>query len=66
MKSSISRFPLTSGQTMHRQDGRQEIDRRTLLAKGAAFCGALVTGCVTVRFAAASARRFNAVGSTLP
>ena len=30
---------------MHRQDGRQEIDRRTLLAKGAAFCGAFVTGC---------------------
>ncbi|MGH8515485.1 MAG: hypothetical protein ACREV8_16400 [Gammaproteobacteria bacterium] len=25
---------------MHRQDGRQEIDRRALLAKGAAFCGA--------------------------
>ena len=35
MKSSISRFPLTRRQTMHRQDGRQEIDRRTLLAKGA-------------------------------
>jgi hypothetical protein len=40
MKSSISRFPLTRRQTMHRQDGRQKIDRRTLLAKGAAFCGA--------------------------
>jgi len=30
---------------MHRQDGRQEIDRRTLLAKGAAFAALLVTGC---------------------
>jgi CubicO group peptidase (beta-lactamase class C family) len=33
MKSSISRFPLTRRQTMHRQDGRQEIDRRTLLER---------------------------------
>ena len=30
---------------MHRQDGRQEIDRRTLLARGAAFAALLVTGC---------------------
>ena len=30
---------------MHRQDGRQEIDRRALLAKGAAFAALLVTGC---------------------
>jgi hypothetical protein len=30
---------------MHRRDGRQEIDRRTLLAKGAAFAAPLVTGC---------------------
>jgi uncharacterized protein YndB with AHSA1/START domain len=29
MTSSISRFPLTRRQTMRRQDGRQEIDRRT-------------------------------------
>ena len=29
---------------MHRQDGRQEIDRRTLLAKGAALAALLVTG----------------------
>ena len=29
---------------MHRQDGRQEIDRRTLLARGAAFAALLVTG----------------------
>ena len=32
---------------MHRQDGRQEIDRRTLLAKGAAFAALLVTGCAS-------------------
>jgi hypothetical protein len=29
MTSSISRFPLTRRHTMHRHDGRQEIDRRT-------------------------------------
>jgi len=31
MTSSISRFPLTRRQMMHRQDGRQEIDRRTCI-----------------------------------
>ena len=40
---------------MHRQDGRQEIDHRTLLAKGVAFAARLVTGCARSRgFAATS------------
>jgi Beta-lactamase len=63
MKSSISRFPLTRRQTMHRQDGRQEIDRRTLLAKGAAFAALLVTGCARKEsrgFAATSLRQLRA------
>ena len=63
MKSSISRFPLTTRQTMHRQDGRQEIDRRILLAKGAAFAALLVTGCArkeSRRFAATSLRQLRA------
>jgi hypothetical protein len=63
MKSSISRFPLTRRQTMHRQDGRQEIDRRTQLAKGAAFAALLVTGCASNEsrgFAATSLRQLRA------
>ena len=63
MKSSISRFPLTRRQTMHRQDGRQEIDRRTLLARGAAFAALLVTGCARKEsrgFAAMSLRQLRA------
>ena len=45
---------------MHRQDGRQEIDRRTLLAKGAAIAALLVTGCARKEsrgFAATSLRQ---------
>ena len=48
---------------MHRQDGRQEIDRRTLLAKGAAFAALLVTGCARKEsrgFAATSLRQLRA------
>lgn len=30
---------------MHRQDDRQQIDRRNLLARGAAFAALLATGC---------------------
>ena len=49
---------------MHRQDGRQEIDRRTLLAKGAAFAALLVTGCARKEsrgFAATSLRQLRAL-----
>ena len=49
---------------MHRQDGRQEIDRRTLLAKGAAFA-LLVTGCARKEsrgFAATSLVRSSGSG----
>jgi CubicO group peptidase (beta-lactamase class C family) len=48
---------------MHRQGGRQEIDRRTLLAKGAAFVALLVTGCARKEsrgFAATSLRQLRA------
>ena len=48
---------------MHRQDGRREIDRRTLLAKGAAFAALLVTGCARKEsrgFAATSLRQLRA------
>ena len=48
---------------MHRPDGRQEIDRRTLLAKGAAFAALLVTGCARKEsrgFAATSLRQLRA------
>ncbi len=48
---------------MHRQDGRQEIDRRTLLAKGAASAALLVTGCARKEsrgFAATSLRQLRA------
>lgn len=48
---------------MHRQDGRQEIDRRTLLAKGGAFAAFLVTGCARKEsrgFAATSLRQLRA------
>ena len=48
---------------MHRQDGRQEINRRTLLAKGAAFATLPVTGCARKKsrgFAATSLRQRRA------
>jgi len=48
---------------MHRQDGRQEIDRRTLLAKGAAFAALFITGCARKEsrgFAATSLRQLRA------
>ena len=48
---------------MHRQDGRQELDRRTLLDKGAAFAALLVTGCARKEsrgFAATSLRQLRA------
>ena len=48
---------------MHRQDGRHEIDRRTLLARGAAFAALLVTGCARKEsrgFAATSLRQLRA------
>ena len=47
---------------MHRQDGRQEIDRRALLAKGAAFAALLVRGCARKEsrgFAATSLRQLR-------
>ena len=52
---------------MHRHDGRQEIDRRTLLAKGAAFAALLVTGCARKEsrgFAATSLRQLRASGES--
>ena len=48
---------------MHRQDGRQEIERRTLLAKGVAFAALPVTGCARKEsrgFAATSLRQLRA------
>ena len=48
---------------MHRQDGRQEIDRRTLLAKGAAFVALLVTGYARWAPPLLGARRFVARGA---
>lgn len=48
---------------MHRQDGRHEIDRRTLLARGAALAALLATGCARKEprgFAAMSLKQLRA------